>query len=131
MKFAAITTATTPISSVAIWDNRMICLSEAVGKTYRCRISLTTLPDAAIRQLSAVDMMAEKYDAITIPVTPTGRISRISIGMAISASASGNTTRAHIPRKTPVNAITGYSKRPAMNQAFFASRSFLQAYIRW
>jgi len=62
-------------------------------------------------QLSAVDMMAEKIGSNHNACNPEGRISRISIGMAISGSASGNTTLAHMPRNTPVKAITGYSKK--------------------
>ncbi len=88
-------------------------------------------PDEAIIQPTAVDMMAEKYAAMMMPVTPAGNISRISIGIAISGSASGKTTLAHMPRKTPANAIIGYSKSPAMYHAFFASSADRHAYILW
>ena len=59
-------------------------------------------------------IIAEKYATMTIPVTPAGRTSRISMGIAISGSAPGATIRAHIPRNTPAKAITGYSRKPAI-----------------
>jgi len=61
--------------------------------------------------------------AVTIPVTLVKIGGWAALRSALPAS--------HIPRNTPVKAITGYSKNPAMYQARRASRSVRQANIRW
>ena len=54
-----------------------------------------------------------------------------SIGTPSSPSIPGKSTRDIIPSPAPENAMTGYSKRPAMNHALRASRTEGDAYMRW
>ena len=53
------------------------------------------------------------------------------MGTPSSESMPGKSTRDIKPRATPEKAMTGYSNRPAMNQAFCASRVDLVANMRW
>ena len=77
-------------------------------------------------------------EIINSAIKPIGKIVLNSIGKPISLSMDAASvipsnipcvaaTFANIPRITPINAIMGHSNKPAMNQAFLASFSSLQA----
>jgi len=59
-KLLASSTAATPINPVTSIEARSRVRSPASLSTVRASRSFTTLPEAAIMQLSAVDMIAEK-----------------------------------------------------------------------
>ncbi len=59
-KRAASSTASTPTAAVTAWERCICARSPRAQGSRRDMRSPTKFPDEAIRQLSAVDMMAEK-----------------------------------------------------------------------
>src|SRR5690625_7612477 len=107
-------------------------------------ISVTTFPEDAIKQLSAVDKMAEKYAAIITPRNPTGSTVLRSIGRPVSGSGAAKlstpryrnipwsaATFAKRPKSTPKQAMSGHSNKPGRYQLALAVYSTLIGSYRW